>query len=222
MKILRITALFLFGAAPLVLAQDSPWGTTAPDLRVAITRVDPAMAVDPGRMNVFGTNLQLVSKVTLGNREYPVVFNDGLQLAIRPGPQAPGISSLALWQGEHKVTTDVVLLPALSAEFKTFRVRLSLQAGESGWYVVSYSFRPAPEPITFPGIYFQGYLDLNLPQSGALYSGTVEAGGTMVFPWMRLPTMISGGAFQPMYVQALCMSQGQTCFSNAMALTPFL
>lgn len=221
MKILRTTALLLFGAAPLVLAQDGPRVAPVADLRVRITHVEPAMAVDPGRMEILGTNLRLVSEVRLAGRVHPIVSNDGQRIVIRPGPQAPGFAPLVLSQGGYDVSTDVALLPALAAEYKAFRVRLALHPGATGWYVLSYSFRTAPTPVVMPGVYFNGYLDMDGPQCGALFSGSMGDGSPMVFPWMRLPASVSGGAFHPMMVQALCSSPGQTCFSNVVTLTPF-
>jgi len=221
MKRLSLTVLFFLATASLGQAQLLNKGVK-PVPGVSITHVDAASALAPGRIDVLGTQLGLITEVRVAGVPVPVLHNDGSRIVIQPGDQVPGFGVLELFQPGRVHTAPIEFLPSLGAHWRNGRVSLRLHPGESGWYLVLYSFRMLETPNTYTGIYYSDWLDLNGPHSGALFTGAVAGDETLVFPPMRVPTVSLIGPYRSMHVQALCMGQENVCYSNVVTLRPTL
>lgn len=222
MKHAFLSGLFLVGAASLAQGQVFDIPIVRDARRVDVTHVDASMAFAPGLVSLYGRNLGLVTEVRLGDLVVPVVRNDGARLMIQLAPQDPGFADLRVFQGQRSLERKIEFLPSLKAQWRNGRVGLTLHPGAPGWYVVLFSFRRLDTPNQYPGIYYSEWLDMSGSHTGALYTGPVEGDESLVFPAMRMPLAGGIGAWRTMHVQAICMGQESTCYSNAVTLRPTL
>lgn len=187
--------------------------------KVTITSISPAMADNPGRVEILGTNLHMVREAKVAGTVVPIVFNNGHRMVITPGEQVPGFANLELLRIGGRLDAKMEFTPCLSAQWRGGRARLQLHPDAEGWYLIQYSFRRLDTPVSSPGIYYGGMLDLTA-QSGTLYSGLTLDHYAMTYPWMRVPSGAS--AVGPMYAQALCLVGDEVCYSNMVTIQPHM
>lgn len=226
MKPFLFATALLLGLVPLGLAQQGSKPNVQPATRATVTAVDPAMAYGPGRVTIHGTNLGLIEEVRVAGRTVPILHNDGRELVIEPGQQDPGYALLELVQPDRLIRDKVEFLPALSARWRGNRIQVELHPGEPGWYVLNYSYKRLRTPLVTEGIFYADCLDMTSARCGILASGFFASGERLLFPWVPVPRGVEGpgelGATIPMHIQALCMLEGELCYSNVLTLQPTL
>jgi hypothetical protein len=248
MKRFIIGAALLLGALPFALAQDGgivvtplpsdakqaqdkkpvyPRKDTArPEGRPTITYVEPAMAKEPGRISIQGTNLGLIMEVRVNGTVVPVVRNDGTEIVITPGNQDPGIARLELVNADEVLSTRLNFRPSLHGRYRGNKVQVALDPGLPGFYFVNYSFKPARFPGITAGVYYMDLLDMTTPHSGMLVGGFSSDGAPMAFPWSPIPHGLQGvggpGTVMPMNIQAFLMFGDEYCWSNMLTLQPVM
>jgi hypothetical protein len=225
MKYSSYVALLLLGLLPLGSAQESKRRFTGDSVpSPTVTHIDKAEACGPGSVELRGRNLELITNVRVAGVEVPMLANDGLRIVFAPPPQIPGFQSLELVQPQGVLAETMVFTPALSGRWLEDHVRLRLDAGGAGWYILNYSFRARRVPLAYPNTHYGEMLDMTIPFSGQLAGGILENADIVQLPPIHVPrglrTVGGLGTLRPMHVQAYVMTGVNLCFSNLYTLVP--
>ena len=223
-------AALLLGLVPAALAQSD----TVPVLRDHgsglvphrhVTYVAPSMAYHPGPVEVRGWGLDLITAARLDGVEIPILARGDRRLVLSVPSHDPGFGALELVRPADAMQARMEFLPSLRARWDGGLVQFRLNPGESGWYILSYSFRLHNEMRIFAGTEYGLWLDLGAAQSGTLFSGLSTA-EPMDFPWMPVPRGLFGpggiASTRPMHVQGFVGMGSEVCFTNLVTLQPTL
>jgi hypothetical protein len=194
-----------------------------------ITWVETAMSYEPGMVTIRGRNLELVSRVEIAGHAVPMVSSSGSQIVIRPGIMPPGFTTLELVRPSGaRVSREIEFAPSLRATRSQDLLTgddtfcLVLNPGEPGVFWVEWSHRASGTPLNVPGVYNPLLLDLTTPRSGAMCS-EMSTTGLPVAMVERIPSVLLGGLFDTLYLQAFCLLGDGTeqCLTNMVTVPIF-
>jgi len=190
MKLALRVVLFLAVLSPAVIsAQKGIQNPVLPVVRV--NAVDSSMYYAPGNVAIRGRNLDFVTAVRLEGVNVPFTLQDKETILIQPTPAEPGFQSLTLVVGNRSIQAPIEFTPSLKAEWirsdqfpgwPTGRLRLTAHPGASGMYMILYSTRRIAGTPPSGGVFHCQLLDLTVPSSGILTSGSVTGDASITFP----------------------------------------
>src|SRR5262245_21280927 len=133
-----ITSLF-FSMASLSLLAATPAAQAGPVPN--ITSVPDRKAYAPGNVAILGSDLGLATSVKVNGVPTPIVRINPNRIVVGPvAPLDPGFGTVEVISGHNSDTAQIQFLPTLRAIQRGVRLTLKLNNGDTGTYVVRYSY----------------------------------------------------------------------------------
>jgi hypothetical protein len=179
----------------------------------SITSVPDRRAYNSGNLPIYGTNLSLASSVRINGVPTPILRVLANRIVVGPVPtQDPGIGSVELVYNRGVESAPIKFLPTLEAIQRGVRLTLKLSNGDTGTYVVRFSYITPGSGAIDPGIYGPRYLG---PFSSILVSGFFPTASTLTLTGLTIPISIDQIG-SPLQLQAVCFSPAQnvTAYTN--------
>ncbi|MEQ1892755.1 MAG: hypothetical protein ABL998_09455, partial [Planctomycetota bacterium] len=192
------TALSAFaGLLALTSLSAAQFGPT-PD----ITSIPQRQADSPGNIVINGRNLGLVTEVKIDNVSVPIIRTRTDRIIV--GPLAPQLAHFASVRvtGGSSDTGTLSLLPTLSASRRGFAVFPSVNNGDTGTFVLRYSYQADLANAADAGIYGRRFLNLF---STVASVGVFPDANPFALPPFALPIEI-GSIGEDLKMQAECSS----------------
>ena len=169
----------------------------------------------PTNVKVAGLHLGVANRVTVDGVEAVIVRPTVRFLIMRPQPGAPGFPTVSVRTPFGTDTTTMEMTPSLSVGPRRGNVMdLTLNNGDTGMYVLNYSFGLLANPIVTPGVFHELGLDLTTAASGVLDAGMLGTADPLVLQRLRAP-IERGLVGQSFYVQGLTAdSAGNMSYTN--------
>ena len=149
------TALSAFlGLLALTSAATAQFGPQ-PD----ITAIPVRQADNPGNIVINGSNLGLVTDVKIDGVPVPIIRTRVDRIIVGPlDPQLAHFAAVRVSGGNSSDTGTLSLLPTLAATRRGFAVFPSIHNGDTGTYVLRWSYQPDLLNIADKGIYGRRFL----------------------------------------------------------------
>jgi hypothetical protein len=149
------TALSAFlGLLALTSAATAQFGPT-PD----ITSIPQRQANSPGNIVINGSNLGLVTDVKIDGVPVPIIRTRTDRIIVGPlAPQLAHFAAVRVSGGNSSDTGTLSLLPTLSATRRGFAVFPSIHNGDTGTYILRYTYQSDLVSIEDKGIYGRRFL----------------------------------------------------------------
>jgi len=185
-----------------------------------ITSIPVRQADSPGNIVIFGSNLGLVTDVTIDDVAVPIIRSRTDRLVVGPlAPQLAGFASVKVVGGNSNDTGTLPLLPTLSASRRGFAVFPVIHNGDTGTYILRWSYQADLLDIADVGIYGRRFLSAN---STVASVGIFPDASPFVGAAFPLPIEI-GAIGEPLKMQAECSStsSGLVRYTNLAQVTGF-
>ena len=173
----------------------------------------------PGNLVINGTNLGLVFEVRLDGQSLPILRSSSTRIAAGPlSVRDPGFGQVELVSGRNVQTGVVEFVPTLSAARFGLRLRVRLNMGEPGTYVLRYSYGSAG-PVIDPGIFGSRHLPTI---SNALFAGVFPNSAPITLTGLSMPVDI-GLIGSNLHLQATCYGSvsNVTAYTNLFEVPGF-
>jgi len=201
----------LVGLAAVPSAQNGP--------TPQITSVPARTSYAPGNVVIRGTNLSLATGARVNGVPVPIIRIGLSRMVVGPvEPQLPGFGTVDVIGGRGAVSAPIEFLPTLAAQRRNTRLDLRLNNGDTGVFIVRFSYEDFPTPRLDEGIYGPRYLRLNSP---LLLAGAFPDANPLEIDNLLLPVQI-GLLGRPLRLQAQCHADtaGVESYTNQVVLAP--
>ena len=185
-----------------------------------ITSIPQRQADVPGNIVINGSNLGLVTDVKIDNVPVPIIRTRTDRIIVGPlAPQLPHFASVRVSGGNSSDTGTLSLLPTLSAQRQGFAVFPSVNNGDSGTYILRWSYQPDLSFALDPGIYGRRFLS---PFATVASIGVIPNANPFPLPPFALPIEV-GAIGEDLKMQAECSatSSGLVRYTNLAVVNGF-
>jgi hypothetical protein len=184
-----------------------------------ITSVPQRKSYAPANVAILGSNLGLATDVKVNGVSYPVVRRTATRLVVGPvAPQDPGFGLVEVFSTSSVATAPISLVPTLTGTRRRTRVDLVLNNGDTGTYVLRYSYSVLGAPAVDQSVYGPRFLGLNAP---ALAVGVFADASPLALSTL-LPVQI-GQIGADLRLQAQCSADtaGLDAYTNLVTVPGF-
>jgi len=184
-----------------------------------ITSVPSRDAINPGRVQILGSSLGLITSARINGVEVPIIRNTGTKVVVGPlGPRPPGFGTAEVRGPFGNDSAPIQFTPTLEGHRRRNTVTVTVDADDVGTYIIRYNRSLLVTPVTDPGIHYQRFFQTSGPGSGVLAAGVFANSEPVT---LNRPFPISIGLVgAPLYVQAECaFGPGETLRSYTNLVT---